>query len=147
MIHLGVNSGFLRAQTRERDPPWRAPVFNNKDTTMQTEVAEETFDPSEFEEPELYESMKILKSLENIEKNLQKKNNLCDLKKTMKRQKLKEKEKVKSKLKRPHLDLEKMMKVNQIYLHLKNNTMIIQFFIKAYFQVQKLLNGGQSTKT
>ena len=76
---------------------------------MQSLVIEETFDPSEFEEPELYESMKILKSLDNIEKNVQKENNLFDLKKTIKREKLKEK--VKSKLKRPCLDLEKMMKV------------------------------------
>jgi hypothetical protein len=81
---------------------------------MQAEVAEEILYPSEFEEPELYESMNILKSLENLEKNVQNKSNLYNLKKTIKRDKLNEKEKVKTKLKRPYLDLEKMMKVNQI---------------------------------
>ena len=78
---------------------------------MKTCVVEETFDPSEFEEPELYESMKIFQSLDNIEKNVEKKCNIYDLKKTIKREKRKEKEKVKTKLKRPYLDLEKMMKV------------------------------------
>ena len=76
---------------------------------MKTSVVEETFDPSEFEEPELYESMKIFQSLDNIEKNVEKKCTLYDLKKTKKREK--RKEKVKIKLKRPYLDLEKMMKV------------------------------------
>ena len=71
----------------------------------------EVFDPSEFEEPELYESMKILKSLENLRKTVQKKTNVFDLKKSMKRGNKKEQDKIKFKLKRPFLDLEKMMKV------------------------------------
>ena len=74
---------------------------------MQADVADDVFDPSDFEEPELYESMKILKSV-------QKKNNLFDLRKTIKREKMKEKEKIKIKMKRPCLDLEKMMKVIRI---------------------------------
>ena len=45
--------------------------------TMQAEI--------DFEEPEYYESMKILKRLENTGKSVQKKNNLFDLKKTIKR--------------------------------------------------------------
>ena len=73
----------------------------------QTHTGEDTFDPTEFEEPELYESMKILKSLDNIEKMGQKKNSIYDVKKTIKRGKCREK----VKLKRPHLDLEKMLKV------------------------------------
>ena len=78
---------------------------------MHTNTSEDTFDPSEFEEPELYESMKILKSLDNNEKKGQKKNTIYDVKKTFKRGKNKEKEKLFSNLKRPFLDLEKMMKV------------------------------------
>ena len=42
---------------------------------MQKKTADDTFDPSEFEEPELYESMKILKW---FDKNDQKKSNLHD---------------------------------------------------------------------
>ena len=104
---------------------------------MQSMVVEEIFDPSEFEEPELYESMKILKSLDNIEKNVQKKNNLYDLKKTIKRDKLKEKEKVKSKMKRPRLDLEKMMKViitDYFYLFIKILKKLYQFTFKSIFR-------------
>ena len=79
-------------------------------------VATDMFDQSEFEEPELYESMKILKSL----KHDQKKSNLHDLKKASKKERTKEKDRIKSKLKRPCLDLEKMMKVVQIrYTHYK----------------------------
>ena len=78
---------------------------------MPPQIVDDDFDPSEFEEPELYESMKILKSLENIDKYDQKKNNLFDLRRTIKREKMKEKVRRKTKLKRPFLDLEKMMKV------------------------------------
>ena len=78
---------------------------------MQAEIIDDVFHPSDFEEPELYESMKILKSLENIDKCHQRKNNLFDLRKTIKREKMKEKVRRKTKLKRPFLDLEKMMKV------------------------------------
>ena len=79
---------------------------------MRKKAAEDTFDPSEFEEPELYESMKILSRMDNLEHDL-KKSNLHDLKKCTKKEKHKEKERIKSKLKRPYLDLEKMMKVNK----------------------------------
>ena len=83
---------------------------------MEMKVAEDMFDPSEFEEPELYESMKILKYLENGKK----KSSLHDLKKTSKKEMKKEKDRIKFKLKRPCLDLEKMMKVVQIrYTHYK----------------------------
>ena len=79
---------------------------------MEMKVAEDMFDPSEFEEPELYESMKILKSLKHFE-NGKKKSSLHDLKKTSKKEMKKEKDRIKFKLKRPCLDLEKMMKVVQ----------------------------------
>ena len=75
------------------------------------EVEGEMFDPSEFEEPELYESMRILKSLENTRQNLQKKDYFLDVKKFIQKEKKKEKDKIKAKLKRPCLDLEKMLKV------------------------------------
>ena len=78
----------------------------------QADTEVDVFDPSEFEEPELYESMKILKSLENLGKTMQKKTDYLELKKSMRRGKKKEQEKIKAKLKRPYLDLEKMMKVN-----------------------------------
>ena len=58
---------------------------------MKTCIVEETFDPSEFEEPELYESMKVFQSLDNIEKIVEKKTNIYGLKKTIKREKRKEK--------------------------------------------------------
>ena len=75
------------------------------------------FDPSEFEEPELYESMKILRKMDNLKQDL-KKSNLHDLKKCPKKDKHKEKERIKSKLKRPYLDLEKMLKVNKkVYIY------------------------------
>ena len=79
---------------------------------MQKKVADDTVDPSEFEEPELYESMKILKRLDNLKRGL-KKGNLHALKKCTKKEKKNEKERIKSKLKRPYLDLEKMIKVNK----------------------------------
>ena len=78
---------------------------------MQMKAGVEVFDPSEFEEPELYESMKILKKLEFSLKSNVKKNNLLDLKKSINREKKKEREKIKTRLKRPYLDLEKMLKV------------------------------------
>ena len=80
-------------------------------SAMQKKAGVEVFDPSEFEEPELYESMKILKKLEFSLKSNVKKNNLLDLKKSINREKKKEKEKIKIRLKRPYLDLEKMLKV------------------------------------
>ena len=78
----------------------------------QSDTEVDVFDPSEFEEPELYESMKILKSLENLGRTVQKKTDYLELKKSMRRGKKKEQDKMKAKLKRPYLDLEKMMKVN-----------------------------------
>ena len=81
------------------------------DTEVEMFDPSELFDPSEFEEPELYESMKILKSLENLRRTVQKKTNVFDLKKSRKRGNKKEQDKIKFKLKRPYLDLEKMMKV------------------------------------
>ena len=80
------------------------------------QVLEETFDPSEFEDPELFESMKILKSVDNICENIPKQNNLHELKKSIKQEKQKGKKRVKSKLKRPFLDFEKMMKVENNYI-------------------------------
>ena len=79
---------------------------------MQKKSTEDTFEPSEFEEPELHESMKILKRLYNLD-HCYKKSNLHGLKKFSKKDKQKETERIKSKLKRPYLDLEKMMKVTQ----------------------------------
>ena len=78
---------------------------------MQTEVGVEVFDPSEFEEPELYESMRILKSFENLAKSFPKKSDLHNLKKSIKKEK--KREKIRFKLKRPYLDLEKMLKVKK----------------------------------
>merc|ERR1711892_1573508 len=78
-------------------------------SAMLMKAGVEVFDPSEFEEPELYESMKILKKLEFSLKSNMKKNNLLDLKKSINR------EKIKTRLKRPYLDLEKMLKMeNQL---------------------------------
>ena len=77
------------------------------------EVEEEVFDPSEFEEPELYESMRILKGLENIRKKLQKKKYFLDAKKSIQKEKRMDKDKIKTKIKRPCLDLEKMLKVRE----------------------------------
>ena len=71
---------------------------------MQKKADEDTFDQTEFEEPELYESMKILKRLGNLEHGL-KKGSLRDLKICSK--KAKKKERIKTKLKRLYLDLEK----------------------------------------
>ena len=85
------------------------------DTEVEMFDPSEVFDPSEFEEPELYESMKILKSLETLRRTVQKKTNVLDLKKSIKRGNKKEQDKIKSKLKRPYLDLEKMMKVKISY--------------------------------
>ena len=122
-----------------------------KATLMQSLIIEETFDPSEFEEPELYESMKILKSLDNIKKNVQKKNDLFDLKKTIKREKLKER--VKIKFKRPCLDLEKMLKVIikddlRVFLSLPNKVyFVFGNLLLINFQMQKLLNEKKSAKT
>ena len=79
---------------------------------MQKKTTVDTFDPSEFEEPELYESLKILKRLYNLN-YCYKKSNLHGLKKFLKKDKQKETERIKSKLKRPYLDLEKIMKVTQ----------------------------------
>merc|ERR1711892_1588792 len=78
---------------------------------MQTEVGVEGFDPSEFEEPELYESMRILKSFENLAKSFPKKSDLHNLKKSIKKEK--KREKIRFKLKRPYLDLEKMLKMQR----------------------------------
>ena len=79
---------------------------------MQNKTADDSFDPSEFEEPELYESIKILKW---FDKNYQKKSNLHDLKKCSTKEKQKEREQIRSKLKRPYYDLEKIMNVNKNY--------------------------------
>ena len=62
---------------------------------MQKKVADDTFDPSEFEEPELYESMKILKRLDNLKHGL-KKSNVHDLKKCTKKEMKYENERIKS---------------------------------------------------
>merc|ERR1711892_203362 len=84
-------------------------------SAMLMKAGVEVFDPSEFEEPELYESMKILKKLEFSLKSNVKKTSLLDLKKSINREKKKEKEKIKIRLKRPYLDLEKMLKMeNQL---------------------------------
>ena len=68
---------------------------------MQKKSTEDTFDPSEFEEPELFESMKILKRLDDLD-NSSKKSNLSGLKKSSIRDKQEETKRIKSKLKRPY---------------------------------------------
>ena len=78
---------------------------------MQKKPTEDTFVPSFFEEPELYESMQILKKRDNLKMAWEK--NLYDLKNCRKKEKHKARERIKSKLKRPQLDLEKMMKVQK----------------------------------
>ena len=69
---------------------------------------EEMFDPSEFEEPELYESMMFLNAVQKPEKSFEKKGKIFDLKKSIK------KEKIKTRAKRPSMDLEKMMLVGNL---------------------------------
>ena len=63
---------------------------------MQKKAAEDTFDQSEFEEPELYESMKILKRLDNLE-HRSRTGSLHELKKCSKKEK--KKDRIKFKLK------------------------------------------------
>ena len=74
-------------------------------------ISKEMVNPQEFEEPELYESMKNIKKVDS-KKQSKKKASVCELKKTTTKPRKKNSiRKKKVKVRRPFLDLEKMLKV------------------------------------